>query len=111
MSKTHVVEIFNTVPYYRPSSLTIEVGDKVKWINRDSTRHTATRSQAPTFDTNLLSKDQESGEVEFTQASDANGFGYLCTPHPFMTAKVIVALPGSSLESYLHEPGHPTHDK
>lgn len=109
MSKTHVVEI--TEFAYKPDSLVIEVGDKVKWINRDSTRHTATRAQAPTFDTGLLSQNQESGEVEFTQASDANGFAYLCTPHPFMTAKVIVTLPGSSLKSYLHEPHHPTHDK
>jgi plastocyanin len=111
MSKTHVVEIFKTVPYYRPTNLVIEVGDKVKWINRDTTRHTATRTQAPTFDTGLLSENQESGEIQFTAASDANGFMYVCTPHPFMTAKVIVTLPGSRLESYRHESHHPADDK
>ena len=101
MSKTHVVEIKGYK--YLPPELVVEVGDKVKWINRNSAPHTATRSQAPTFDTGPLSQNQESTEIEFTQASDANGFGYVCTPHPFMTAKVIVTLPGSNLKAYLHE--------
>jgi len=109
MPKTHVVEIIGYE--YQQSNLVIEVGDKVKWINRDPTPHTATRSQAPTFDTGLLSKDQVSGEVEFTEASDANGFEYLCTPHQFMTAKVIVTLPGSNLKAYVHDRHHPTPDK
>jgi len=100
MPKTYLVEIIQFA--YKPPSLVIEAGDKVKWINRDSTRHTATRPQAPTFDTGLLSKDQESAEIVFPQASDSNGFVYICTPHPFMTAKIVVTLPGSHLESYSH---------
>jgi plastocyanin len=112
MSATHVVEIKEYE--FHPKNIAIEVGDTVKWINRDSAPHTATRNQAPTFDTGPLSKNQESSEILFPTASDSAGFGYVCTPHAsFMTGTVVVVLPGSSRASYSREAAlqHHSHDK
>lgn len=78
----------------------MEVGDKVKWINRDGSRHDAMRTDAPAFATGLLAKDQESPEIVFSTASGADGFDYSCTPHSFMVAKVIVVLPGTNVSSF-----------
>jgi plastocyanin len=88
MSTVHTVEISGYA--YHPEKLQIKVGDKVKWVNRDTVRHTATRTDAPAFDTGLLSKNQESAEVAFDTASDDNGFAYLCTPHPKDMRAVVV---------------------
>ena len=110
---TKIVEITNFK--YVPDSVAIEVGDRVKWINRDSSQHDAHRDSAPTFATGPLAKNQEK-EITFTEASAAAGFDYSCTPHPFMTGKVIVAMPGShaakyTLEAALHHHHEAKNDK
>ena len=98
MSNNHIVEIKQFK--YDPPDLVIAVGDSVKWINRDSSPHTATRTDAPTFDTGSIAKDQESSLITFTTPSSSDGFDYFCTPHPFMKAKVIVTLPGTHRARY-----------
>ena len=60
-----------------------DVGDTVTWTNQDSTQHTATGDD---FDTGLLGKGQ-SGSHTFDSAGT---FSYICTPHPYMKAKVTV---------------------
>ncbi|WP_183709868.1 plastocyanin/azurin family copper-binding protein [Bradyrhizobium sp. ERR14] len=94
----HTVEIKDFA--YNPSTLVIVVGDSVKWANKDSSPHTATRNQAPTFDTGPIPGGNPSGDIVFTDASDSSGFAYICTPHPFMQGKIIVTLPGSNRASY-----------
>lgn len=98
MAKVHTVEISNFE--FDPDELAVEVGDSVKWVNRDAAMHDATRDVAPTFKTRLLAKDEESLEVVFEQATSSAGLEYFCSPHPFMTGKIIVALPGSNIASY-----------
>ena len=73
---------------FSPSSVTVNVGDTVTWVNIGPTVHTATGSG---FDTGNLAKG-ESGSHTFTSAGT---FSYLCTPHPFMKASVTVVAAGS----------------
>ncbi|NKK41798.1 plastocyanin/azurin family copper-binding protein [Rhizobium leguminosarum] len=85
---------------YNPPDLVIEVGDAVEWINRDASGHTATRIAAPTFDTGPLARNETSRAITFPSASDAAGFEYFCSPHPFMKGRIIVTLPGTNSASY-----------
>ena len=68
---------------YQPAEITIQSGETVTWINKDSVRHTAT---GDTFDSGLFGKD-ESFQQTFEEAGT---FDYICTPHPYMKGKVIV---------------------
>ncbi|HWQ80585.1 MAG TPA: cupredoxin family copper-binding protein [Anaerovoracaceae bacterium] len=68
---------------YQPSEITIQSGETVTWINRDSVRHTAT---GDSFDTGLLGK-EEASSITFEEAGT---FDYICTPHPYMEGSVIV---------------------
>lgn len=68
---------------FQPAEITIQSGETVTWINRDSVRHTAT---GDSFDSGLFGKGES-----FQQAFDAAGtYDYICTPHPYMKGKVIV---------------------
>lgn len=80
-AKTHAVEIkdFN----YNPPTLTINKGDTVTWTNQDTAKHTAT---GDAFDSGLLGKG-ESFSFVFTQTGT---YPYICTPHPYMKATIIV---------------------
>ena len=68
---------------YQPSEITIQTGETVSWINRDSVRHTAT---GDAFDTGLLGK----GKASSITFEEAGTFDYICTPHPYMEGTVIV---------------------
>jgi plastocyanin len=81
--QTVVVEIKDFA--FSPSEITVHKGTTVQFINRDKVKHTAT-ADGGEFDTGLLGKDV-SAEVKF---DDAGTFTYYCTPHPGMTAKIIV---------------------
>jgi quinohemoprotein ethanol dehydrogenase len=59
------------------------------WTNTGSQAHTATASDN-SWDTGPIAPGQ-SATVEF----DTPGtYTYICTPHPWMTAQVIVSAPG-----------------
>jgi plastocyanin len=55
---------------FKPAQITIKRGTKVRWINRDSTTHTATANKKRSFDSGRLSPGQsythlqESGKAE-----------------------------------------------
>ena len=79
---------------YVPETVTIKVGESIKWVNRDSMKDSATRDAGdPKFDTGLLVKDQESGPVTFNVPSDGTGWQYRCTVkgHEDMKGFVVVA--------------------
>lgn len=75
---------------YKPEQLTVAVGTKVKFINKDSAPHTATSGQSPTadgvFDTGNLKK----GDSKAVKLTKAGTFAYYCAIHPFMKATVTV---------------------
>lgn len=87
---------------FKPDRVVISVGDTVKWTNKDSAKHTAERSDKPTFNTGLLATGQSSA-IQFNEASTADGFGYICGPHPFMKGVVVVTLQGSTAAAYSRE--------
>lgn len=73
-----------------PDSVTITVGDTVRWKNIDgAAQHTATRKDDPAFDSGLLAQG-ETFSFTFTKASGASGFDYVCTPHASMGMKGVV---------------------
>jgi plastocyanin len=75
---------------YDPASLTINVGETVRWINRDSVSHTVTAgapgARTDEFDSGSIAPDQ-SFVLTFEQVGT---FDYFCTFHPVMTAVVTV---------------------
>ena len=85
--QTHLVEIKGGK--FLPEAITIAVGDKVRWINRDYIPHTATAQGADehaAWGTGHLNR-EESGEVVFSQSGRMQ---YLCMYHPVMTGEIIV---------------------
>ncbi len=71
---------------FAPDTLTIPVGTKVIWTNKDTSSHTVTGDSAKTLDSPLI-KPNDKFEFTFTQAGT---FEYHCEPHPFMKAKIVV---------------------
>lgn len=82
----HTIEIGNNTPGiqadYDPSGLEIDVGDGIRWINRDSLglEHTATSQDgAPeSFDTGSLAPDEESEVFYFNTTGT---YEYFCNNH------------------------------
>jgi amicyanin len=70
---------------FDPPEITIAVGDTVTWTNEDDVQHTATALQSA-FDSGLLAN---GASFSFT-FTEAGAYDYRCTPHPFMTGRVIV---------------------
>lgn len=71
---------------FSPASLTVPVGTKVVWTNKDGSGHTVTSN-----DGTLKSKLLGQGEKFEFVFSKAGTYDYFCTPHPFMQAKIIVS--------------------
>jgi len=70
---------------FTPVSLTINIGDSVKWTNSDPATHTVT-SDTGAFNSTLQ---PSSGTFTFQFAS-AGTFAYHCAVHPSMTGSIIV---------------------
>jgi plastocyanin len=72
---------------YQPKEVTVAVGTKVVWVNRDDVPHTATSTAKPkAFDSGSLDTNQK-----FEHTFDKPGvYEYYCAVHPKMTGKVIV---------------------
>ena len=75
---------------FAPKTLVINAGDSVAWTNLDVMDHTATRTDAPAFDTDLVEQNQTSASILFPNPSPAEGWTYFCRPHPHMTAVIVV---------------------
>ena len=72
---------------YDTNVLEIEVGDTVTWTNEDDAMlHTVTDVDS-SFDSGML----RVGETWSHTFAEPGEFEYLCTPHPWMRAKVIVS--------------------
>lgn len=82
--KEYVVEITNFA--FSPAKLEIKPGDRVKFINRDEIKHSATADDS-SFDTGLLAEN-EAKTVTFDKAGE---FAYHCMPHPGMQATISVS--------------------
>ncbi len=68
-----------------PPSLTVQMGDTVRWTNQDPTQHTAT-SDTGVWDSGLL---WLGGSFSFT-FTGSGVYGYHCTVHPYMQGTITV---------------------
>jgi plastocyanin len=71
---------------FKPAHITIKRGTKVRWINRDSTAHTATANKKRSFDSGQLSPGQSYTHT-FKRAGKQS---YHCEIHPDMMGSVVV---------------------
>lgn len=86
---SHAVPNQITIDNFRfnPSQLTVAVGTKVTWVNRDDVPHTATSTARPQFfDSHTLDTDDQFAHV-FTAPGT---YDYFCAVHPHMTGRIIV---------------------
>ena len=70
---------------FSPATITVPLGTTVRWTNRDDIPHTVV-SDDKTFKSKALDTDED-----FTYTFTIPGtYGYFCSIHPKMTAKVVV---------------------
>ena len=81
-TKTVVIQNFS----FKPANITIKRGTKVRWINRDSTAHTATANKKRSFDSGRLSPGQRYTHT-FKRAGKKP---YHCKIHPHMRGRITV---------------------
>jgi plastocyanin len=70
---------------FSPGTLTVPAGATVTWTFKDSTDHNVTAD-----DKSFASKNSSSGATYSFHFTKAGTYSYMCTIHPFMTAKVVV---------------------
>ncbi|MDT5116407.1 MAG: hypothetical protein QOE30_2146 [Mycobacterium sp.] len=70
---------------FSPGTLTVPAGSTVTWTFKDSTDHNVTAD-----DKSFASKNSSSGATYSFHFTKAGTYSYMCTIHPFMTAKVVV---------------------
>src|SRR5512133_3302573 len=70
---------------FSPSTITVNAGTTITWKNYDNVAHTVTS------DDGLFNSGSIQQNATFTHKFDSTGtFDYHCTPHPQMTASVVV---------------------
>jgi plastocyanin len=83
-SKVYTVAIDNML--FNPQKLTVRVGDRVVWVNKDPFPHTAT-AEAKVFDSHEIAPNASWVYV----ARHAGGYSYGCTFHSNMKGMLTVA--------------------
>jgi plastocyanin len=71
---------------FSPESVTIPVGGRITWTNRDSVPHTITAVGVESKKSPVLKQGQSVSDT----FSNSGTFPYACSIHPDMTGKVIV---------------------
>ena len=71
---------------FDPKSVTVKVGQKVKWVNEDTVAHDVTAQSGATFKSSTFG---HGGTFEFTP-KQAGEIKYVCTLHPGMDATLTV---------------------
>jgi plastocyanin len=71
---------------FKPAHITIKRGTKVRWINKDSTAHTATANNGRSFDSGRLGPGKRYTHT-FKRAGKKS---YHCEIHPDMRGRVLV---------------------
>jgi plastocyanin len=73
---------------FSPQVLTVAPGTTVTWDNEDDTPHTVVAS-----DKSFRSKAMDTDERYSMTFAKAGTYGYFCSLHPHMTAKIVVKAP------------------
>ena len=88
-SSTPGCELSNSC--YSPHSVTINLGDTVKWENVDTAAHTVTRGNPDAGPSGIFDSSLIFGKASFTHTFDKIGtHDYFCMIHPWMVGNVIV---------------------
>jgi plastocyanin len=70
---------------FKPRSIAVKEGGRVKWVNSDAAAHTATADDR-SFDTQTIDK----GKARMVAFTTAGTFPYHCDFHPFMKGTIVV---------------------
>src|SRR5579872_5024989 len=70
---------------FGPETLTVPVGTKVTWTNKDNEPHTVVSN-----DQKFQSEAMDTGDIFSVTFDKPGSYGYFCSLHPHMTGKVIV---------------------
>jgi plastocyanin len=70
---------------YKPVTVTVKAGGRVRWTNSDTAAHTATADDR-SFDTETIEK----GKTRVVAMTKPGTYAYHCDFHPFMKATVVV---------------------
>jgi plastocyanin len=70
---------------FRPGTITVLKGTRVRWVNRGSAPHTST-SRTGMWNSGIMT----SGDVFSRVFKRAGTFRYVCTLHPTMRGRVVV---------------------
>jgi plastocyanin len=70
---------------FKPGTVRIRRGTRVRWVNHDAANHTVTFRRGPGDLGNL-----DQGQSRSVRFRHAGRFSYVCTYHPSMRAKVVV---------------------
>jgi plastocyanin len=70
---------------FDPATITIKAGATIKWTNKDAVAHTAS-SDSSVFESGSIASGASFSYVFSTPGT----YPYHCTPHPSMTATVVV---------------------
>jgi plastocyanin len=71
---------------YSKEKVTVKVGTRIVWTNRDDMRHDVTRDGKAGPKSKLL----DQGKRYTWTATKAGTFTYHCSPHPFMKGTIVV---------------------
>lgn len=71
---------------FAPATMTIKVGTKVTWTNKDTVKHTVTVDSGDGPKSDLFGK----GETFSYTFTKAGSYSYHCEPHPYMKATITV---------------------
>ncbi|MDI3406849.1 cupredoxin domain-containing protein [Streptomyces cavernicola] len=72
---------------FDPDTLTVNPGEKVTVVNKDSTAHTVTATESGAFDTGTIDGGKSG---TFTAPSKPGSYDFVCSFHSNMTGKLIV---------------------
>ncbi|MEU5888722.1 plastocyanin/azurin family copper-binding protein [Streptomyces sp. NPDC047461] len=72
---------------FAPASLTVHVGDSVTWTNGDTAPHDVKTTSGPVA---IHSPMLDNGQTWTYTFTAAGSYGYYCTVHPDMTARITV---------------------
>ncbi len=80
-----------------PSTVTIEVGEKVTWANTDTAAHTATAGSAADGPSGVWDSSLIMAGGSYSHTFDTAGtYVYFCMVHPWMEGTVIVEAAGAA---------------
>jgi plastocyanin len=84
-------------PNYSPDNDRVPLTNKIVWVNKDTTPHTATSgtgasdpNSGKVFDTKIITNGQSSPVQHLKGVKVGDVVPYYCQIHPYMTAKITV---------------------